>query len=168
MDNLKLVMYPDERLLKECKKVKLPLSNEDEELLNAMYSWLKEHAKDAVGIAAPQFGVTKRMFCIKYHNKDTKESVSLKMVNPIIVEDRHYNKKGTDVYYVPDGEACLSEPGYRKQVSRKKHIILMGYDHIKKQNVSIPLSDFAAAIAQHELDHLNGICLHATLNDYRR
>ena len=59
--------------------------------------------KDGVGLAAPQIGVTKRMFVIR-KVIDGKVVFNCKMVNPIIIP------KGTKTYKVPGGEGCLSVP----------------------------------------------------------
>lgn len=151
----KLIEYPNEILSKKCEEVKLPLSKEDEELLNKMYEYVKSHPT-AVGLAAPQFGVSKRMIAIRH--KDSQGTVfNCKMVNPKIVV------KGNKTYYVPNGESCLSEPDIQTVVQRHKDVLLMGYDLFTKSYVTYHLSNFRAAIAQHEVDHLNGILLH----DYR-
>ena len=152
MQKYELKLYPDEVLSSMCKEVKLPLSKEDEELLNAMYDYVKNH-ETAVGLAAPQFGVLKRMIVIRY--KDEQGHVfNCKLVNPKIIA------RGTQTYVAIGGESCLSEPDIRVEVARKKNILLMGYDAILKRNVQYSLSNFKAAIAQHEIDHLNGITLH--------
>ena len=149
-----LVIYPNEVLSKKCEDVKLPLSKEDEELLNAMYDFVKNH-ETAVGLAAPQFGVNKRMLVIRYKYPNG-QVFNCKMVNPRILTQG----QGRDVYVVVGGESCLSEPDLRVEVIRKKHVVLMGYDVIAGGNVYYPLHNFVAAIAQHEVDHLNGILLH--------
>lgn len=147
-----LIEYPNEILEQECEPVKLPLSKEDEALLNEMYEYIKTHPT-AVGLAAPQFGVTKRMIVIRHTNADGN-TFNCKMVNPRIVS------KGSKTYTVPYGESCLSEPDMKVPVQRHKEILLIGYDTIKRMNVTYSLSNFRAAIAQHEVDHLNGILLH--------
>ena len=147
-----LVIYPNPVLKQVCEKVKLPLSKEDKELLDEMYQFVKDPANNAVGLSAPQFGVTKRMFVIRI--KFCQEVFNVKMVNPIIMVTSY------KPFYVNEGESCLSEPGENVKVSRASKIVLMGYDAIVGKNVRIPLSGFWAAVAQHELDHLNGILLH--------
>lgn len=152
-----LVLYPDKRLSKKSEEVKLPLSKEDEELLNAMYDFVKEH-ETAVGLAAPQFGVNKRMFVIRY--KYPNGSIfNCKMVNPKLVI------QGKSTYVAEGGEGCLSEPGVEVGVTRHRNVVLIGYDAITKSNVYYPLHNFTACIAQHEMDHLDGILLHNYLKE---
>lgn len=148
----KLIIYPDPILKVECEKVSLPLSQEDKELLDDMYAFVKDPNNNAVGLAAPQFGVTKRMFVARV--KFCNEVFNVKMVNPAIIPVS--SKK----YFVPDGESCLSEPGEKVLVPRHNEIILMGYDAITNKNIRLRLRGFSAAVVQHELDHLDGILLH--------
>lgn len=151
-----LVLYPAEVLRETCKEVKLPLSKEDKDLLDEMYNYIKDPENHALGLAAPQFGVAKRMIVIRLNYSDYK--LFLKLVNPrIIIQDK-------TPYFVLDGESCLSEPGITVNVPRAKKILLMGYDAITNKQVALRLEKFAAAVAQHEVDHLNGILLH----DYKK
>ena len=147
-----LVIYPDDILTKQCEKVELPLSKEDEDLLNQMYEFVKKSNNNAVGLAAPQFGVAKRMIVIR-HKDENGNVFNTKMVNPRIVI------KDSSPYYVPGGEKCLSEPEQTVLVRRNKSVWLTGYDTIQKATIWFPLTGFRAAIAQHEVDHLNGILL---------
>lgn len=151
-----LVKYPNEILTTKCEEVKLPLSKEDRDLLDEMYNYVKVPENAAIGLAAPQFGVAKRMFVIRIGYKDVK--LYLKMVNPrIVIQDK-------TTYMISDGEACLSEPGLNVMVPRAKKILLMGYDAISNKNITLHLEKFAAAVVQHEFDHLEGKLLH----DYQK
>ena len=153
---MNIIKYPDPILKTICEEVKLPLSKEDAELLDNLYKTMKE-VETAVGLAAPQVGVPKRMFVIRLVS-DGKCLFNCKMVNPKIIPT------GPKTYVVPGGEGCLSEPDINIEVPRYKTIILLGYDAIKKQNVHYQLNGYLAAIAQHEMDHLNGILLHDYCN----
>lgn len=146
-----ILKYPHPLLEIKCEQVTLPLSKEDEKILDELYETLK-NTPNSVGLAAPQIGVTKRMFVIR-KIIDCKVVFNCKMVNPVIIP------KGTKTYKVPGGEGCLSEPGIHVEVVRRKSVLLTGYDAIQKKKVMYMLNDFLAAVAQHELDHLNGICL---------
>ena len=146
-----IIKWPDPILSQKCKEVALPLSKEDEADLNELYDTLK-NTNNAVGLAAPQIGVLKRMFVIR-KQINGKVIFNCKMVNPVIIP------KGNKKYKVTGGESCLSEPNVYVEVERYKTILLTGYDAIQKKTVMYVLSDFLAAAVQHELDHLNGICL---------
>ena len=148
----KLVLYPAPVLRTVCEEVKLPLSKENKDLLDEMYNYIKDPENHALGLAAPQFGVAKRMIVVRLIYTDYK--LCLKLVNPrIVIQDKTH-------YFVLDGESCLSEPDLTVSVPRAKVILLMGYDAITKKQIALKLDRFPAAVVQHEVDHLNGILLH--------
>lgn len=167
-----ILTYPDPILSQKCEEVKLPLSEEDKTLLNEMFNFVKESQKPvkpgeklkpgdprnnpAVGLAAPQVGVLKRMFVVRLNFSNLK--IFLKMVNPkIIVKDKK-------PYFVPHGEGCLSEPDIQVMVPRAKRILLTGFDAMSNKVINVTLDGYAAAVVQHEVDHLNGVLLH----DYQK
>ena len=154
---MEIVKYPDPVLRKKAAEVKLPLSQEDKELLDELYRTMKNSKVPAVGLSAPQLGVSKRMIAICLARQG-KVLFNCKMVNPKIIS------LTTKVYYVPGGEGCFSEPDVHVMVPRKKRIMLVGYDAIRKQNMQYVLEDYLAAVAQHEVDHLEGKLLH----DYKK
>lgn len=152
MERNDLIIYPNPILKQECEKVSLPLSKQDNDLLNEMYAFVKDPENGACGLAAPQVGVCKRMFVARV--KFCNEVFNVKMVNPAIIPVS--SKK----YFVPDGESCLSEPGEKVLVPRYNEVILVGYNAITGKNDRLRLRGFTAAVVQHEIDHLNGILLH--------
>ena len=70
------------------------------------------------------------------------------MVNPVIIS----HSEATDC----EQEGCLSLPGETGDVERWKEIDLEFYD-INEQKYNLHLSELAARIVQHEIDHLDGI-----------
>ncbi|MDR4968309.1 MAG: peptide deformylase, partial [Acholeplasmataceae bacterium] len=93
------------------KEVKLPLSKADKKLLIDLLEYVKNSQDDemvaeyglrpAVGIAAPQVNVSKRMFAV--HVTDFDGTLySYALVNPVLKE------RSTDIIYIPGGEGCLS------------------------------------------------------------
>lgn len=109
---------------------------------------------DGAGIAAPQVGVLKRVFTMEMKNNaryPDKETFPLHVViNP---EIEYLTEETTDSW-----EGCLSIPNIRGRLRRYTNILLKGYSP-KGENIKIRLQGFAAVVAQHELDHLNGILL---------
>lgn len=148
----KLVVAPNPILKEKCVRVKLPLSKEDKDLINEMYAFVKDPNKNAVGLAAPQFGETKRMFVIRY--SDGKgHTAAIKAVNPFIIP------QGKKNFHLDNGEGCLSEPNKKVVVNRYKNIVLSYVDADSGKNVTVRLGSVLAVIAQHEMDHLNGVLL---------
>jgi peptide deformylase len=107
---------------------------------------------NGVGIAAPQVGVSDRIFIVasrpnpRYPNAPEMEPTP--MINPKILSRSNEAVKGW--------EGCLSIPGIRGSVPRDRAIEVEYTDrHGKLQKQQ--LTDFVARIFQHELDHLDGI-----------
>ena len=151
-----ILVYPDETLTKQAQEVTLPLSEEDKKLLDEMFAFVKDPKSEAVGLAAPQVGVLKRLFVVRVNLSNIK--LFLKMVNPrIIVKDK-------TPYTVPGGEGCLSEPDVRVLVPRARRIFLTGFDALSNKVINVTLEGYAAAVVQHEYDHLEGKLLH----DYQK
>jgi peptide deformylase len=107
---------------------------------------------NGVGIAAPQVGISDRLFIIasrptlRYPNAHLMEPTA--MINPKILN--HSNET------IKDWEGCLSVPGIRGLVPRYQAIEIE-YTNREGELCYQQLTDFVARIFQHELDHLNGI-----------
>jgi len=106
------------------------------------------------GIAAPQVGILKRVFTMemlenpRYPNK--KPFPLYIAINPEI--------EILDDTLVDSWEGCLSIPTIRGRLKRYKRILLTAIDR-QGRPFQVVLDDFAAIVAQHELDHLNGTLL---------
>lgn len=109
-------------------------------------------AANGVGIAAPQVTSRDRLFIVasrpnpRYPNAPEMEPTA--MINPQILANSSE--------LVTDWEGCLSIPGIRGLVPRYQAIEVEYNDRNGKLHKQ-ELTDFAARIFQHELDHLNGI-----------
>jgi peptide deformylase len=120
-------------------------------IVKDMRAALKSYSVDgfvAVAIAAPQIGVSKRVFLVEDQSKDRDSLPSFVAVNPRIVR----TSKKTHVV----GEGCLSVPEYYGLVRRHKNVTLRALDEH-----GLPFERGAggllAQIMQHENDHLDGI-----------
>lgn len=106
---------------------------------------------NGAGIAAPQVGVLDRIFIMEMLDNPrypNKESFPLLVaINPEIT---FLDTEKTDSW-----EGCLSIPNIRGRLKRYKKILLKGLDRSGKP-FEKKLEGFAAIVAQHELDHLNG------------
>ncbi len=107
-----------------------------------------------VGLAAPQVGVSKRLFVCQVGDDVTPMTI----VNPTISEAR-----GEWEYE----EGCLSVPGLFFPIVRPKEIHLTGYD-LDGNEVSIEADEILARCFQHELDHLDGRLLLEVLDKAQR
>lgn len=102
-------------------------------------------AADGAGLAAPQVGVSKRIFTFRIG-----EEVHV-LINPRITK-----REGEII----GEEGCLSIPGVQAEVARAKYVVISGKDENGK-SVTYHLEDSeetgrAGTCVQHELDHLNG------------
>ena len=163
-----IILDTNPLLRKKSEDVILPLSKEDEKLLDDMMEYL-ENSQDeelsakyglqpGVGLAAPQLGILKKMFVVlTYDEKGNLHKYAL--VNPKIIST------SVAKCYLSGGEGCLSvkesHPGYVKRYLKVK---MKAYDHISKQNVTLSLKGYVAIVLQHEYDHLFGVVYYDHIN----
>ncbi|OIP76867.1 MAG: peptide deformylase [Parcubacteria group bacterium CG2_30_44_11] len=102
----------------------------------------------AVAIAAPQIGVSKRLFIIEDQSKDRNALPSIVAINP------HLPKVSKKMHLV--GEGCLSVPDRYGEVLRHKNVTLRATDERGKE-FERGAGGLLAQIFQHEIDHLDGI-----------
>lgn len=101
-----------------------------------------------VAIAAPQIGVSKRVFLVDDQSKDREDSLpSLVVINPQIIK---LSKKSALV-----GEGCLSVPGHYGAVDRHSNVTLRALDE-NGDEFERGAGGLLAQIFQHEYDHLDG------------
>ncbi len=116
---------------------------------NAMLKYVKNPKNRAVGLAAPQVGVNKRIFVAALMDdySDTDFRVLI-MINPVVTIH------GTDI--LEDEEWCLSLPWEAGTVKRWKSLTIEFQD-IGQKKYSLDLVGLSARIIQHEFDHINGL-----------
>jgi peptide deformylase len=105
------------------------------------------YAKDGVGLAAVQVGVSKQVCVIAKEYNELSKRKCLTLINPTWV------KLSTKTAW--DEEGCLSVPGIYGQVKRYTKIKVKAFDEHGKP-LEFIAEDFFARIVQHEADHLNG------------
>ena len=102
----------------------------------------------AVAIAAPQIGVSKRVFIIEDQSKDADRLPTVIAINPRFTKI----SKKTRVA----GEGCLSIPDQYGLVRRATNVTLEAYDETGVKYTR-GAGGLLAQIMQHEYDHLDGI-----------
>jgi len=153
-------------LRKRAVEVSLPLNDEDFNTLKSMMEFVvnsqddelaeKYDLRPGVGLAAPQIGVSKKMFCMHTVDENGERLYSLAVVNPKIIS------QSEELTYLPGGEGCLSvdeeKNGLVPRSSRiKAKATLVNLTTREEQNVVIKLSGYPGIVFQHEYDHLLGI-----------
>jgi peptide deformylase len=155
------------------KEVKLPLSKADKKLLVDLLTYVKNSQDDlmvekyglrpAVGIAAPQVNVSKRMFAC--HVQDFDGTLySYALVNPVMT------KKSLELIYLPGGEGCLSVDRETEGITPRYQSVTfeaLHYDEASDQliPVKLELEGYIGIVFQHEFDHINGIMFTTKLFD---
>lgn len=143
---LPIRLWPDPVLRLRCAPVRMfdaALAALAQDMLDTMY------AAPGRGLAAPQVGQTCRMFVMDVAWK-TGAPDPFVCINPVIVQ-------AGDVVVTAE-EGCLSIPDTPMQITRPAAITLVWQD-VTGQDQRADLDGFAAACAQHELDHLDGIVI---------
>ncbi|MGC4116985.1 MAG: peptide deformylase [Myxococcales bacterium] len=143
---------PGDKVPAVLREKALPVDPKDPELRQLIDGMLVELDRTGgVGLAAPQVGVSRRVVLVKVHTrpKGKEEPTVLAFVNPAI-EDV---SQDTDL----DWEACLSVEGVGGMVRRFNRIILTHDPIGGGPRLRERLADWDARIAQHEVDHLDGV-----------
>lgn len=143
MSRLKIRTYPDPMLKKKAEPV-TDFGPAMQKLFDDMIETM--HASDGVGLAAPQIGISHRIFIACPTLRHGEEHV---MVNTVIE-----TKSGN----MTAAEGCLSLPGISGEIARATELRISFQDrHGKKHTAGV--KDFFARVIQHEMDHLAGILL---------
>ena len=106
------------------------------------------HEYHGVGLAAPQVHEGVRIFVGLLDEDPGSKSEASILINPEIVPHGEAREDGW--------EGCLSIPDIRGMVPRYTDITVAALDRHGKK-VEMRLKNFAARVAQHETDHLDGV-----------
>ena len=142
-----IVIAPDPVLRAPCAPAGemgfAPLRNLVADLFETMY------AARGRGLAAPQIGVSRRVFVMDEGWKRGEPS-------PLVLIDPDLRRRSRKTECAV--EECLSIPGHPVEMRRPVSVTVAFFD----QNgvaLELTLDGIAARIAQHELDHLNGVLI---------
>jgi peptide deformylase len=142
--------YPDPALRMKAREV----TDFDDEL-RALVTRMKQLMHDAhgVGLAANQVGIVRRLFVFQRGEDDAAA-----VVNPTL-------ELGDET--AVDDEGCLSMQGVRVPVERATAVTVTGKDE-HGEDVRMELEELPARVAQHELDHLDGVLIIDRTDDESR
>jgi peptide deformylase len=119
-------------------------------------------AANGAGLAAPQVGVAKRVFCVEVHDNPRypyKPDIELRvLVNP---ELRPLSGETFSSF-----EGCLSIPDLRGRLPRALEVELAYTDRDGRHVVEI-VRGLSAGTFQHEQDHLDGVLFVDRVSDTR-
>ena len=103
------------------------------------------YAAPGIGLAAPQVGVSLRLFVIDLSLGRDPQALTV-MINPEFVE-----REGMQL----EEEGCLSVPGFTSTVARPKRVVVRAMDRHGDVRL-VEGSGLLARALQHEMDHLDG------------
>lgn len=139
------------RLLAEAPE---PLAAVADRMLETMFE------ARGVGLAAPQIGLSQRLFVAAEYEDEEEEGDDAPlrsrvlntyvMVNPVLsVLDKRKDDR--------DQEGCLSIPGVYEEGVKRVRAVRLDYQDLDGQRRSLEAEDYLARVFQHEMDHLNGV-----------
>jgi peptide deformylase len=142
---MKIIQYPDPRLLQVCKEV--TDFEAGRKVAQDLFKALQDSERSGVGLAAPQIGSDLRVFVM--HMVMLEITGSSIFINPLIT---HWGSQTAIA-----NEGCLSWEGGVPNVAVKRSlkITVKAFDGDGKP-FKMKLEGLAARCAQHEIDHLNG------------
>ncbi len=120
--------------------------------------WETMYASNGVGLAAPQIGLSIRLFVvdtspfIDEENMDKEEIKTLNSFKKVFINPKIIKENGSLWQF---NEGCLSIPEIREDVSRKEEISISFYN----QNFELQklmLNGLVGRVVQHEYDHIEG------------
>ena len=135
--------YPDPVLRLEAQEVQ-EFDGDLAQLVERMIRLMQDAR--GVGLAANQVGILRRVFVIQAEEEQEPRA----LVNPVIVERSDELDE--------DDEGCLSMQGVVVPVERPVRVRIEARDE-EGNPVTLELEGLPARVAQHELDHLDGVLI---------
>jgi len=125
-----------------------------QQLIDDMFE--TQYEAPGIGLAAPQVGVSKRVFTVDLQDDDEAHG-------PFVVINPVFTLTEGEV----DGvEGCLSVPGYVGDVMRFERVVCTGLDREGKK-ITLDAQGWFARCLQHEMDHLDGVIYTDKARDVR-
>ena len=164
---LPIVAFGHPVLKKMCKNITSDYENLDL-LIDNM--WETMYAASGVGLAAPQIGISIRLFIVDASPFSEDKNLT--------IEEREILSKFKMVFINPElkatsddlntfNEGCLSIPEIREDVVRENEIIVDYYDQNFNKH-SLKLDGLRARVVQHEYDHIQGILFTDKLSAFKK
>ena len=133
--------YPDPALRLQAREVE-QFDDELARLVERLSNLMADAA--GAGLAATQIGILRRVFVF------SRDGETIALVNPRLAE-RSDEKE-------VDDEGCLSLQGVLMPVERHAAVTIEAKSP-SGEDVRLELTELAARVAQHELDHLDGVLI---------
>lgn len=142
--DLRIMHYPDPVLRRKATAIDL-VTDEVRAVADRMIELM--HEAEGVGLAAPQVGLSWRMFVTHVVQNDEPPRV---FINPkLTVVERELSIRE---------EGCLSIPGIHVDIRRPSGVIINAID-LDGNPITDEDHGFRGRVWQHELDHLDGVLI---------
>lgn len=151
---LSILTYPNPILRKATEPVEFPLNKEIKKLTRDMIDTVRK--VDGIGLAAPQVGKSVKVIIINLE----KSGIPLFPLYNARITSKSWKKTEIE-------EGCLSIPGVFGMVKRPKKVTIEAQS-ADGGKVKITDDGWIARIAQHEIDHTNGILILDLMKKYTK
>ena len=164
---LPIVAYGAPVLKKEAAEISKDYPNL-EQLIENM--WETMYASNGVGLAAPQIGLSIRLFVVDTapfsgdDELDELEAIKLKSFKKVFINPELIEEDGPIWEF---NEGCLSIPDVREDVSRHDRIMIHYFDE-QFEEQRLMLTGLSARVVQHEYDHIEGVLFTDHLTPLKR
>ena len=143
-----VTVYGDSLLRKKAKNI----SKDNPQLKEIIENmWETMYFSDGVGLAAPQVGMSIRLFLIDT-TSNADEEPELADFKKVFINSEIIETTG-EMWVMNEG--CLSLPEIREDVARKDEVRLKYFDENFVEHEEV-FKGFAGRVIQHEHDHLEG------------
>ncbi len=150
---LPIKKFPDDKVLRRSTEpVSFPLSKDMLKLTRDMIDTVRQ--ADGIGLAAPQVGRSVKLIVINLE----KNGLPLFPLYNARVVSRGLKKIELE-------EGCLSLPGIYGQVKRPKKVKIEG-QNMQGEKVVFTDDGWVSRVAQHEIDHTNGVLIIDLIKKY--
>ncbi|MGY8923117.1 MAG: peptide deformylase [Flavobacteriales bacterium] len=164
---LPIVAYGAPVLKKEAAEISKNYPNLDRLIENM---WETMYASNGVGLAAPQIGLSIRLFVVDTapfsgdDELDELEAIKLKSFKKVFINPELIEEDGPIWEF---NEGCLSIPDVREDVSRHDRIMIHYFDE-QFEEQRLMLTGLSARVVQHEYDHIEGVLFTDHLTPLKR
>jgi peptide deformylase len=140
-----ILQYPDKRLRNRAEPV-AAVTPQVIRLIEDMKETM--YAAPGCGLAAPQIGVSLRLFIVDTASEDEPSDLRV-FINPEIV-----SRTGKVVWE----EGCLSFPGVHEDIERAAKVVVRATNE-RGEPVELEAEGLLGVAVQHENDHLDGVLM---------
>lgn len=167
LPDIKILDENDKTLRQTSKEVIFPLTKEDKQLIDDSLTYLemsqideyieKYDLRAGMGLSFIQLGKPKRIFVAVVEEDDGTFNKQI-FINPCIIS------KSEEMIYVGEGEGCLSVNRDVEGIIPRHARVTIKASDADGNEFTTRLREDIAILAQHELDHLNGILFFDHIN----